>query len=132
MINSCSFSVNKADCSFVISVVDVPYYGGFTVNVTDAKGVLGEGLNGTIRFVVNGTPYIFSIADGEGYKYFDTILPVKEYDLVANFTTPVNYNVAYNSTSFNVIPANGSFVITVEDIVYGDAFIIEYIVANPY
>ncbi len=120
--NTTKFNVTNANCNFVVTVENAPYGSGFTVNVT-ATGVLNEGLNGTVRFVVNNKSYEFNIVDGVGSKHFDTVLPVNTYGLVANFTAS-NYNVAKNGTSFKVTNATGSFNVIVEDSVYGSGFTI--------
>ena len=120
--NTTKFNVTNANCNFVVTVENAPYGSGFTVNVT-ATGVLNEGLNGTVRFVVNNKSYEFNIVDGVGSKHFDTVLPINTYGLVANFTAS-NYNVAKNGTSFKVTNATGSFNVIVEDSVYGSGFTI--------
>ena len=116
--NSTKFIVNNATGSFNINVANITYGGNFTIVVTDAVGVNGELLNGTVVVLINGTAYNVNVTNGTGSIVIGDILPVGDYDVNASLTVP-NYNVINNTTSFNVGNATGSFDVSVANITYG-------------
>ena len=113
---------NLANGSNVVSVDNITYGDNYTINVTDAVGVNGEKLSGTVVAIINGVSYGVVISNGAGSRVADTSLPVGKYDVNATLTVP-NYNPILNTTTFTVskIP---SFNISVDNITYGDNFTI--------
>jgi predicted outer membrane repeat protein len=82
-------------------------------------GVDNEGLNATIKFILNDTEYTVDVVNGTGNRTING-LEMGSYPIVGIFDGNDNYNAAYTS---DIIYVKGATVLTVdpvEDVEYGE------------
>ena len=104
--------VPKANVSLTIIADNIVEGENATVNVY-AYGVNDEGLNTTVKVVVNDIEYTVDISDGEGNLTVPG-LESDSYAIFAIFEQNDNYNTAYDSYTFYVKRAT-NLVVSAED-----------------
>ena len=107
--------------SFNIKVKDIVYGDSFIINITDATGVNGVLLNGTVDVSVDGKVYSFNVTDGESSYKVSDILPAGKYIVNASLSVP-NYDKMINNTSFVVTKDSTKFINATKGTVYNGKY----------
>ena len=104
------------------TLIKIPYGENVTVFV-GLRGVNAEGLNKTVKVIVNNVEYTVLLIDGEGSFNVSDLAP-GEYAAFAIFDGDDNYNGAYANGLFNVLYPNPILKVVTQDITYGEDAII--------
>ena len=124
MSSNTTFVVNKLDTVVSVSVKNISYGDNATVNgtVTDVKGNMVS--NGEVNLFVNDIKNVTVLVKDGKFSAGLCDLAVGVYNISVVYGGDGNYLSSNVSANLTVLNATGSFNIVVEDIVYGDGFII--------
>ena len=110
-----TFTVYPLSADMTVSVEDISYGNGFTINIEFSD----DSVSGLVIVNINEIDYAIYVENGAGSKDINVILDADTYDVFAQIDD-VNYDVEPASSSFTVKPLGTTLTITTEDISFGE------------